>query len=320
MITKPIVFFQQGNTFSTPWDDATNTWNTDADHHGFWTTAGDAQSYLYQFDQQTSKVLFKKNESHVKDDDPFIFTRPFLKPENSLNGDFTKASNLHWALDWLNYNKGKSIGYGTFIKPNVDLIKDGVFYTRDPWMGGHVRDAMTNVWYTTDETPEVNVITWFYAYKLDDVPIYMIIFNPSVLSLASDIEFETEDYRFRKMDPHMMDMGTQLLKPLMSRNAFPIEDKWYVVKGEEFEFDVGGWSLPRLVYNEDYPSDSIKVQSDLDITHIEKTKYKARFKKGQQSSYLSFRMNTGNTMDWTFINSGNRLVYNIKITKHYEEE
>ena len=317
---KPIVLFQQGNTLSTPWDDAANIWNNDSERHGNWITSGDAVSQIHQFDQKPTKVLFKRNESHVKDDDLFIFTRPFLKPENSLNKDFTRASNLHWVLDWLNFNKGKALGYGTFINnKEVDLIQDAKFYSRDPWMGGHVRDCMTNEWYTTDENPVANVVTWYYAYKLNDLPVYFIVCNPSVLTLGDDIEFETEEYRFRKMDPHMLDFGNTFLKPSTSRNCFMLENKWYVVRGEEFEFEVGGWGLPKLVYGEDYPEGVVKVKSDLEITHIEKNKYKARFKKGQQSSYLSFRMNTGNTMDWTFVNSGNRLVYNIKITRHYEE-
>ena len=65
--------------------------------------------------------------------------------------------------------------------------------------------------------------------------------------------------------------------------------------------------------------DLIKVVSDLNLEYLGDNKYKAQFKKGQQSAYISIRMNTGNTMDWTFINSGNRLVYNIRISKHYEE-
>jgi len=322
MISKPIILFQQGNTFSTPWDDAVNTWNTDSDHHGYWTTAADAQSYLFQFKKQENKVLLKKNEGYIKDGDgyDFVMTRPFVKADSALNDHVSQGVNLHYALEWLDTHPKRSIGYGTPITDGVDLVKNSVFYSRDPWMGGHVFNTMTLEKLTTDESPELQIVTWFYIYRLEHLPIYVVITNPTMLNLAHDLEHETERFRFRFMDSHMMDMGTQFLKPVMSKNAFPLEDKWYVVKGEEFEFDVGALSLPRLVYGEDYPPETIKVHSDLEITYLEGNKYRARFKKGQQSSYLSFRMNTGNTMDWTFINSGNRLVYNIKISKHYEEE
>jgi hypothetical protein len=325
MITKPLVFFQNGNTFSTPWDDALNSWNGRVVDHGWWITQDDAQSYLYQFRKQDNKFLFKKNNKHVpmSDGDDFVITKPFIKQDSVLNGEFTRCVNLHWAIDWLNFeqHKGRSLGCGAFINDSVDLIRDTVYYTREPWKeGGHVINAMTFEPFTTDEKNFANVVTWFYIYKVDNLPIYVIVFNPEQIVFADDIEFENDNYRYRVMDSHMMDFGTQFLWPKMSKNAYPLEDKWYVVKGDEFEFDIGALSMLRLVYGEDYPEKFVKVKSDLNIEHISGNKYKAKFKKGQQSAYLSLRMNTGTFFDLNFTNSKNRLVYNCKITKHYEEE
>jgi hypothetical protein len=322
---KPLVLIQCGSTQPTMWEDALCIWNNGVSNHNWWVNSTDAESFLNQFKKSPNKILFRRNLGFIDQGDgyDFVLAKPFVKQEHvSLNA--TAPVDLFYALDWLNFHKSKSIGFGTFIDgkdlKNIDIIHEGDYYTREPWMGGHVRNTRTNEWITTDENRNANVITWFYAYKMDDLPIYLVVLNPEMLTVSHDIEFETEQYRFRYIDAHMADLGNQLLKPHMSKNAFALEYKWYVVKGESFEFDIGAYGALRIAYGESFPEHSVKVKSDLIIEHIEGTKYKATFKKGQQSAYLSFRLNTGNFMDYSFINSGNRLVYNIKITKHYEEE
>jgi hypothetical protein len=319
---KPVVFFQCGDTQSTPWLDAVQTWNCDSDIKGYWINPKDPQSYLYHFTKHENKAVFSKNVSLVDGGDfKFAITKQFVQPEMNLMRGVNKGVEFKFLLKWFKSNEGKSIGFGSFGNQgsHADVIKNSVFYTRDPWMGGHVFDLSNGKFLTDDTNNSIPTVTWFYAYKLNNLPIYIVVFNPSIISLSDNVEFEDDDCVFRYMDPHMGSMSTQFLKPKLSKNAFPLEDKWYIVKGESFEMDVGALSTFGLALNEQISHEHLKVVSDLNITHLEGTKYKATFKKGQQSSYISIRLNTGNALDWTFINSGNRLVYNIQITKHYEE-
>lgn len=317
---KPIVFFQCGETQSTPWLDAANTWNSDYDNKGFWINPKDSQSYLYQFNKRDNKIVFNKNRGHVDVHD-FVLTKPFVEPSMEMNKTVTKGVDLNFVINWLNNNQEKSLGFGTFMNggSHNDIIQNSVFYTRNPWMGGHIYDIQKEQFITTDDNKHISAVTWFYAYKMKDAPIYLIVFNPAITVLGDDVEFETDVARFRNMDQHMGDFATQFLKPKMSKNAYPLEDKWYVVRGDEFEFDVGALGTLRQALDENLDSSLIKVVSDLNIINLGSNKYKARFKNGQHGGYISLRLNTGNTMDWTFINSGNRLVYNINVSKHYEE-
>ena len=317
---KPIVFFQCGETQSTPWLDAANTWNSDYDNKGFWINPKDSQSYLYQFNKRDNKIVFNKNRGHVDVHD-YVLTKPFVEPSMEMNKTVTKGVDLNFVINWLNNNQEKSLGFGTFMNggSHNDIIQNSVFYTRNPWMGGHIYDIQKEQFITTDDNKHISAVTWFYAYKMKDAPIYLMVFNPAITVLGDDVEFETDVARFRNMDQHMGDFATQFLKPKMSKNAYPLEDKWYVVRGDEFEFDVGALGTLRQALDENLDSSLIKVVSDLNIINLGSNKYKARFKNGQHSGYISLRLNTGNTMDWTFINSGNRLVYNINVSKHYEE-
>jgi hypothetical protein len=317
---KPIVFFQCGETQSTPWLDAIQTWNSDSDIKGFWINPKHPQSYLYHFEKKENKIVFNKNVGYVEGSD-FVITKQFVQPGMDMNRSVTKGINIDFIIEWLNANDGKALGFGTFLSSgsHVDIIQNSVYYTRDPWMGGHILDIEKNEFISSDDNNKLSTVTWFYAYKVKNLPIYLLVFNPSTTTMGDNVEFETETNRYRIMDPHMGYMSTQFLKPKMSKNAYPLEDKWYVVKGEEFSFEVGALSTIKLGLGEIIDPSLIKVLSDLNLEHLGDNKYKARFKNGQQSAYISIRMNTGNTMDWTFINSGNRLVYNIKISKHYEE-
>lgn len=321
---KPIVFFQCGQTQSTTWLDSVQTWNFIADNKGFWMTPKPAQSHLYHFEKQDNKILLNKNIGYIDDPVDFVITKRFIQPGMDMNKSITKGLDIKSIIDWLNDNQEKSMGYGAFFndesKQHVDIIRNSVFYTRSPWMGGHIYDLSNNKFITDDKNAKVNTVTWLYAYKLKDLPIYILVFNPSVITLGDNVEFENELARYRVMDQHQGNFSRQLLKPKMSKNAYPLEDKWYVVKGNEFTFDVGALSTIKLSFNETFDHKLIKVVSDLNIEHIGGSRYKAKFKKNQNNAYISIRFNTGNTFDWTFINSGNRTVYNINITKHYEEE
>ena len=318
---KPVVFFQCGDTKSTPWLDAVQTWNSDSDIKGFWVNPKRPQSYLYHFHKKESKVLFTRNKGYINDVD-FVMTKPFMDPRIPDGDRVVRAVDVQYIMNWLDANEEKSLGYGAFLgeeNAHADIMQASVFYSRSPWMGGHVYNVQTEKYITGDDKPDVDTVTWFYAYKLRSLPIYIVVFNPSVINISDSLEFENDRARYRVMDPHMGDMGTQFLKPKMSKNAFPLEDKWYVVKGEEFTFEVGGLSTIKMGLNEVIDPSLIKVISDLNIEHLGDNKYKASFKNGQQGAYISIRFNTGNTFDWTFVNSGNRIVYNIQLTKHYVE-
>lgn len=318
---KPIVFFQCGQTKSTPWLDAVQTWNSDYDNKGFWINPKEPQSYLYHFEKKENKIVFNKNNDYVEDAVDFVLTKQFVQPGMDMNKSVTRAINIDFVIDWLDKNQEKSLGFGTFMNggTHTDIIQNSVFYTRNPWMGGHLYNVEKDEFITEDSNKHISTVTWFYAYKMKDAPIYLVVFNPSVLVLGDDVEFETHKARFRNLDAHMGDFATQFLKPKMSKNAYPLEDKWYVVKGNEFDMDIGALGILRQALDENIDPSLIKIASDLNIDNLGSNKYKVRFKNGQQSGYISLRLNTGNTMDWTFINSGNRLVYNIKVTKHYEE-
>jgi hypothetical protein len=314
---KPILLFQCGSTQSTPWADVSQTWNSDSQNNGYWITPVDAQSYLFQFTKQNSNFLFTQSSENDQD---FCLVKPFVNQDSNFGRKVTKVIDTKFIIDWMEKNTEKSLGFGAFLNDNsqsqVDILNDSVYYSRSPWMGGHVYNVQTGEFISSNNKPIVKTVTFFYVYRLKDYPVYFFIFNPSVVSFGDKVEFENDLFRCRVMDTHMGSFSTQFMTPKMSKNAYPLEEKWYVVHGDEFTFEPGGLGIFKIGYGIDL--DKIKVSSDLEIEKLEGNKYKARFKDGQQSAYISLRLNTGNTFDWTFINSGNRLVYNIRINRHYK--
>jgi len=324
---KNIVYFQCGKGEITPWLDCVESWNNSYDdyHYAFSNnnsdvkTSGNTESTIFHFNKMENKILFSKNTGHVEEGN-FVLTKAFVQPDTKLNDLVTRGIDLNFVIEWLNNNQDKSIGFGTFSAngdSHTSIIETSIFYTRNPWPSGHVFDIINNEFIIADDN-RLSSITWFYAYKIKNSSIYFIVFNPSIVALGSDLEFDTETERYRIMDTGVM--SNLLLKPKMNKNIFLLEDNWYVAKREEFTFEVGGLAPFKLGLGENLDNNLIKVISDLNLEYLGNNKYKARFKKGQQSAYISIRMNTGNTTDWTFVGSKNRLIYNLKITKHYKEE
>lgn len=312
---KPIIFFQVGPTQSSPWHDLTQTWNFDVAKNGYWFTPTEPQSYLFQFNKSPNNILFCRQQ------EGFALTKPFIGDRPDISKQVSKLVDIDFIISWLDKNENKSLGYGSFMGKaagHVDIIQSSVFFTREPWMGGHLFDVTNNAFVTSDTEKFAQCVTWFFAYKARGTNLYFVFFNPSLVNLASNIEGEFGGKRFRTMDPHMTTLSYQLLKPKLSKNCFPISDFDHVVYGDTFTVDVGKLGTIYLAYEEEIDSSLVRVFTDLNVLEQQGNKYTFSFKDGQYSSFLSIRMNTGTSFDWSLMNSQNRLVYNINIRRFYD--
>ena len=313
---KPIILFQNGETISTPWVDAINGWNEDVDILGWHFASKNPRAELRHFDKKTMNMLFTQKEQQ------FYITKPYIDPNTQLSKILSRVIDIQYIIDYMSESNKETLGFGCFLdnkpKNQIDILNDSVYFTRDKEPGGHIYNTKTGEYLSTDENKSINGVIYFLVYKLKKNPVYIFIFNPQVVDFTNDFDFETEHYITRRLTAHEHSFSNQFLKPKMSKNAFPLENKWYVVKGDEFTFEPGALGILYMHY--DFVLDGLTIKSDLNIEKIGDNKYKAKFKKGQYHAYLSFRLNTASWMDWTFLNSGNRLVYNIHINRHYEEE
>ena len=316
---KPVVLFSCGNTTPTPWDDITNAWNKKFDNHGWWYSMADAPSYLYQYKRDRSKLVFAKSKDLKKQ---FVIIKEFVGENHSSFKDLNREIDMKFIMTWLNTHKNQSLGFGTMIKDiqgdtTPDILKSAIYYTRDNFPDGHIVDVKNGRQITSDEEDTAQVITYFYAYKLVDQPIYFIIFNPEMIALDGNVEFSNERAHYRIIDQHAGSFANQLLTPKMSKNAFPLDSNWYVVSGDKFTMDVGKLSSVTNAYGI-YPQ-AVKVMSDLNVVHEKGNKYTVYFNEGQTHGFISLRLNTGTMFDYSLIGSKNRLIYNIRIDKRFKE-
>jgi len=316
---KPVVLFSCGNTTPMPWDDITNAWNKTFDNHGWWYSMKDADSNLFHYKRERSKLVFAKSKDQKKQ---FVIIKDFVGESNPAFKDASKDVDMKFIMTWLNQNKNKSIGFGVPVKDikgsaNPDVLKSAIYYTRTDFPNGHVVDAKNGRDITSDEEDVAEIITYFYAYRLIDQPIYFIIFNPEMISLSGNVEFTGERAHYRVIDQHAGSFSNLLLTPKMSKNAFPLDQAWYVVSGDKFTMDVGKLSSITNAYG--IYAQNVKVISDLKVVHEKSNKYTVQFNKGQTHGFISLRLNTGTMLDYSLIGSKNRLIYNIRIDKKFKE-
>ena len=316
---KPVVLFSCGNTTPTPWDDINNAWNKDMDNHGWWYSMKEAKSFVFNYKRDRSKLVFAKSKDPKKQ---FIIIKDFIGEDKPNFKDLNREIDTKFIMTWLNENRDGCIGFGVPLKvlqgeDKPDVLQSAIYYTRDPFPGGHVINAKNNVALTSDKEPIIEMITYFYAYRLKDQPIYFFIFNPDMISLAGNVEFTNDRAHYRIIDQHAGALANQLLTPKMSKNAFPLDMNWYAVAGDSFTMDVGKLSSVTNAYG--IYAQGVKVMSDLKTEHIKGNKYKVTFHEGQTHGYISLRLNTGTTFDYSLIGSKNRLIYNIRIDKKFKE-
>lgn len=316
---KPVVLFSCGNTTPTPWDDINNAWNKDFDNHGYWYSMKDAASSVFNYKRDQSKLVFAKAEDVKKQ---FVIIKEFIGQNNPAFKDLNREIDMKFIMTWLNSNRNSSLGFGVPLKAlkgenKPDVLQSCFYYTRDNFPSGHVINAKNNQAITTDEEPIVEMITYFYAYRLKDQPIYFIIFNPDMISLSDNVEFTNDRAHYRIIDQHAGPFANQLLTPKMSKNAFPLDQDWFVITGDSFEMDVGKFSSVTNAYG--IYAQNVKVISDLKVVHEKSNKYTVQFNKGQTHGFISLRLNTGTMFDYSLIGSKNRLIYNIRIDKKFKE-
>jgi hypothetical protein len=316
---KPVVLFSCGDTTPTPWDDITNAWNKKFVNHGWWYSMDDAPSYIYHYKRDRSKLVFAKSQDEKKQ---FILIKDFVGENNPHFKDVNREIDMKFIMTWLNQNKNKSLGFGALIKdlqsgPSTDPLQSAIYYTRENFPDGHVVDAKNGREVTSEDEDVTQIITYFYAYRLADQPVYFIIFNPEAVALDGNVEFSGERAHYRIIDQHAGSFANQMLTPKMSKNAFPLDSNWYVVAGDKFTMDVGKLSSITNAYGI-YPQ-AVKVMSDLKVVHEKGNKYTVHFNEGQTHGFISLRLNTGTMLDYSLIGSKNRLIYNIRIDKRFKE-
>ena len=320
---KPVVLFSCGDTTPMPWDDITNAWNKTMDNHGWWYSMKATDSSLFHYKRERSKLVFAKSKDDKKQ---FVIIKEFVGENNPKFKDASKEVDMKFIMTWLNQNKNKSIGFGVPIKDikensSLDVLNSAIYYTRTNFPDGHVVDAKNGREITSDTENIASIITYFYAYKLIDQSIYFIIFNPEIISLSGNVEFTAERAHYRIIDQHAGAFSNLLLTPKMSKNAFPLDQNWYVVTGDSFTMDVGKLSSVTNAYG--IYAQGVKVMSDLkvikDSSSKSPNKYIVRFNENQTHGFISLRLNTGTIFDYSLIGSKNRLIYNIRIDKRFKE-
>lgn len=317
---KPVVLFSCGNTTPTPWDDISNAWNKDFDNHGWWYSMKDAKTYVYHYKRDRSKLVFAKSKEPNKQ---FVIIKEFIGENNPAFKDINREIDINFIMTWLSQHENASIGFGVPLKAiqgkdRPDVLQSAIYYTRKPFPGGNIVDAKNGVAITSEEETKVEMLTYFYAYRLKDQPVYFIIFNPEIMTLSGNIEFTAEDTHYRVIDQHAGSFANQLLTPKMSKNAFPLDTNWYVINGDSFTIDIGKLSSITNAYGI-YPQ-GVKIISDLKTEPITDNKYNVMFHEGQTHGYISLRLNTGTMLDYSLIGSKNRLIYNIRIDKKFKED
>ena len=314
---KPIVIFQNGTTQSEPWDDIRNFAGTDLDFRGYFVTVKKIQApvTLSLFDKPQPKIVF------TEDNGNYIFTSSISEGNLNMPRLFSVPVNMDLIIKFLDSYPNRYVGFGSEMNRTMNaaqLLKDAFYFSRSEDLSkGAFVNIQTQEPLTVTEQGSIDLVPWFFAYKMGVAPIYFFAFNPNLVGFGHTIERESETVRYRVLERHNNKLPVQLLRPLHSKNVVILDDHWWVVKGNSFSFDVGKTGFIGFGYKDELDQSYYKIASDLVIEHIAGNKYKATFKEGQQSAYLSIRMQTNSLLSYTMTNSGNKLALNIQIQKHF---
>jgi hypothetical protein len=316
------LLFQCGETNSDPWAGAKEFWNYGLENSSFnfWNKIGESKSIINYYEKKKDAIIFDRLP---QDNNNFYLVKPFFDESENLWKDYSKKIDVDFIVDWLKKNKNCSLGFGYFFptdrwQDEIDIMKGSIFYTRKPSFGGHIFDVQNNIFLTDENKNKLDSVTFFYVYKMLEHDTYFFIMNPNLITLSRRLEFKEENYNCRTMSPNCENFSELILKPKFSETMGKLKENWYYTHKNSFIFEPGKLSV---IYDDiEDVFDRIKITSDLKIDKIDKNKYQATFKEGQNISFLSLRVNTSSLLDWTLSNSQNRLIYNIIIQKFYKNK
>lgn len=315
------LIFQCGKTSGDPWYDVKQFWNSGQENSMFtcWDKIGDAKSLLYFFEKQENKLILDRLS---QDENNFYLIKPFFGKTETLWKDFSKKIDIEFAINWLKKNENSSLGFGYFFESDSsaaepDVLNNSIFYSRIPSPGGHILDVQNNVFLTDESKNSIDTITFFYVYKMLNHDIFFFILNPNLVIISNSIESKDINYDCRIIPQNDNGFSDLFLKPKVSMSLAKLENNWYYTHKNSFIFEPGKLGVMYEDIKEIY--NDIKIISDLEIKKIDFNKYQATFKKGQNISFLSLRLNTSTNLDWALVNSKNRLVHNMVIQKFYQE-
>lgn len=315
---KPIIIFQNGSTVSEPWDDIRNFVGSDLDFRGYIVTIKENESpvRLSLFDKPQPKIVFTEEQGN------YIFTSSISESNLNMPRLFAVPVDMSLICNYLDSNPNKYVGFASRFNRTMNaaqLLKDAFYFSRteDFSKGPFVEVQTQQLLAASEDSGNIDIVPWFFAYKLGNAPIYLFSFNSNLVGFSNSIERESATHRYRVLEKHNNKLPVQLLRPKHGKNVVVFDDHWWMVRGNSFTFDIGKTGFISFGYNDEIDNTLYKIASDLTVEHILGNKYKATFKKGQQSAYISIRLQTTSLLSYTFTNSGNNTALNIHVQKHF---
>lgn len=329
---KPLVLFQCGNVISSPWEESKDIVNSVKRFNQLDTVVSPQQSKIVQYQKVNNSLIFEGSEKG------FVINKPFISSDSGLYKHYAKDIDIDFIIEELSNNKCcKGIFFGSLVQEleqnntSPNTLHIGRYYTRNLY-NGNITDIAPIIDLKTKEIiepkndNEIEMITWFSAFKLDKLDVFLIILNSNLVSLGNNLETSNDRYRTRILNNHLGNFGKVFLKPSFSSRILQIDNDIYSSPENTFEFYIAGYSMllhdyyqtnkHTLGYIENFPKNLVDIYSDLDITHISGNKYTATFKKDQNIAVLNFRMNTNTVLDYASIMGNNRLIHTITIHKN----
>jgi hypothetical protein len=334
---KPLVLFQCGSISSSPWDESKDIINSVKQINLLDTVVFPQQSKIIQYQKVNNSLIFEGSG------EGFVINKPFISSDSSLYKHYAKDIDIDFIIEQLSNNECcKFIFFGSLVRElnqnntSPNTLDIGRYYTRNFYNGNitspaPIIDLKTKEIIEPETNNEIEIITWFSAFKIDELDIFLIILNPNLVLLGNNLEISNSRYKTRVLDNYLGNFGKILLKPSFSSRVLQIDNNIYSSTKNTFEFYVAGYSMIlhdyfetnkyTLGYIENFPKNLVDIYSDLDISHISGNKYIATFKKDQDIAVLNFRMNTNTALDYASIMGNNRLintvtVYNNKLTRY----
>jgi hypothetical protein len=329
---KPLVLFQCGNIISSPWQESKDVANSIRHFNQFDTVVSPQQTKIIQYQKIENSLVFEGSDTG------FVINKAFVSSDNKLYSYFSKDIDIDFIIGELSNNKEcKGIGFGSLVREldnnntSPNTLHIGRYYTRKSHLGSihppttsaPIIDLKTKEIIEPENNNEIEIITWFFAFKMDNLDIFVIILNPNLLTLGNNLEKSNTRYRTRVLDNYLGNFGKVFLKPSFSSRVLQIDNNIYSSSENTFEFYIAGYSMIlhdyfetntySLGYIENFSKHLVDIYSDLDILHVSGNKYTATFKKDQNTAVLNFRMNTNTALDYASIMGNNRLIHTVTI-------
>lgn len=313
---KSTVFIQSIPHYPTSWGDATNSWNLGSYFTGMavWHTKEFTQQ-LGVWNKQSYNIILDRHPGN----DP---TKLVIKKAGAEYSQFDHIKlsadiDMTVGMRHLDQNpRTRAVAFGYHCKngaiPSGDVLTESTWITRNILGKTNfedeeeiAKDVKSRIISLPDcqplEEPEdrkVQVLVWFYMYRVAELPIYYIIPNPDLMGVSHQIEEVYDNIRYRVVDAHFGTIGDLILRPKFSTNVGQLTPNKLLVNGDEFEiypFENGVFSW---AYGEQFPKVGIKVTTNLEFERDpESNRLKFKWKDDSKQGFINIRWNSSSVLD-----------------------